>query len=60
MEELVEDYLAKMDLLLDNEAIEWAWDTILDIRNTVSRNKRISQRQMDAIDNFERKVSDVE
>ena len=60
MEDLLEDYLAKMDLLLDNDAIEWAWGTIQGIRDTVYRNKKISQRQMDTIDVYEQKAIDAE
>ena len=60
MEDLVEDYLAKMDLLLDNDVIEWAWDNIQGIRDTVDKNQKISQRQMDTIDGYEQKAIDIE
>ena len=60
MEELVEDYLAKMDLLLDDDRIEWRWDTIEDIHNQVSTKKWISQAQMDLIDGCEKEIEDYE
>lgn len=54
----VEDYLAMMDILLDDERIEWAWDTIEGIRKNVAKARRITDRQKDVIDSYQRKVED--
>lgn len=60
MEETVEDYLATIDILLDDDRIEWAWDTLEGIRNYVKSNRHITQRQMDTVDGYQRKVEESE
>ncbi len=55
-----ERWLGVLDDLLEDEDYDWADDTLEGIRGWVDTNKHITDRQMGAIENIQKAVSNRE
>jgi hypothetical protein len=52
------EFLTQLDTLLDDDAYAWAFETLSDIRASISKNADVTPGRVQAIENIKRAVSD--